>query len=171
MPKGNFFLNLFPVVLFWKNTTLLAKLIFFVLIIAPPSLPDFIAKIQEAKTDRQESMSRTIRGQALWLGRPNKGWSTEILPWLCCNPNESHGPFFFFFKYPLIWSCPFCDCSISWCSYDILLLYIFIWLCWVLVAVCGIFYLGHENCWLPHVSSSSLTSDWTRAPCAGSMES
>ena len=68
----------------------------------------------------------------------------------------------FFLKYPSIWPCPFCDCSISWCSYDILLLYIFIWLCWVLVAVCGIFYLRHENCWLRHVSSSSLTRDWTQ---------
>ena len=42
--------------------------------------------------------------------------------------------------------------------------YLFIWLCWVLVAARRIFYLWH-------VGSSSLARDWTRAPCIGNTQS
>ena len=45
-------------------------------------------------------------------------------------------------------------------------LYIYIWLCWVLVAAGGIFSL-HCGVWL----SSSLTRDQTQAPCVRSGES
>ena len=56
--------------------------------------------------------------------------------------------------------------------------YLFICLCCVLVAACGIFYLwhlGYFSCglwdlYLWHVGSGSLTRDRTQAPCIGSME-
>ena len=48
--------------------------------------------------------------------------------------------------------------------------YLFIWLHWVLVVTCGIFWLWLVNCWLQHVGSSSLTRDQTWAPCFGSAE-
>ena len=44
------------------------------------------------------------------------------------------------------------------------------WLCWVLVGACGILCkLQHANSLL-QVGSSSLTRDWTQAPCIGSRE-
>ena len=51
-------------------------------------------------------------------------------------------------------------------------IYLFIWLCWVLVAAGGLLSSGMRtlSCSM-RVGSSSLTRDWTQAPCIGSAES
>ena len=50
-----------------------------------------------------------------------------------------------------------------------ILINVFIWLHWILVAACGIFQLQHANFQLQHVGSSSLTSNGTQAPLAASQ--
>ena len=51
-------------------------------------------------------------------------------------------------------------------------IYLFIWLCRVLVVACGLLSCGMRtlSCGM-HVGSSSLTRDGTQAPCIGSVES
>ena len=50
-------------------------------------------------------------------------------------------------------------------------IYLFIWLCQVLLAACGIFNCSLLTLSCSHVGSSSLTQDQTWAPCIGSSES
>ena len=55
--------------------------------------------------------------------------------------------------------------GVKWYLIVCVCVFFFFWLCWVLVVAHGIF-----SCGL-HVGSSSLTRDWTQAPCIGSTES
>ena len=92
---------------------------------------------------------------------PDQGSNPCPLHWQAdTQPLRHQGSpsFFFFFKdFSLVFK---------------LFIYLFIWLCQILVATCGILSCDMQtlSCSM-HVGSSSLTRDWTQAPCIGSTES
>ena len=76
--------------------------------------------------------------------------------------------FFFLFKFSLLDD----TTQITPCQlFFKIFIYLFIWLCRVLVVACGLLSCGMRTltCGMP-VGSSSLTRDGTCAPCSGIME-